>query len=73
MFTLRSPAAFNSSAYRASRTPLVVRAMSSMASICASIRMRLERPMRTSGSPPVMRTFLIPSSAAAVAIRWISS
>ena len=73
MFTRFTPAAFRSWAYRPSRTPFVVRSTSSTPGTAATIRHSSTQPLRTSGSPPVMRTFFTPSFAAASTISVISS
>ena len=62
--TRRRPAARSSPAKRGSRMPLLVRAMSAMPLVRASMPTKSAQPLRTSGSPPVMRTLLMPQVAA---------
>ena len=65
MFTRLRPAAFSSSAKRGSSTPFVVREMSVSSRIARNWATNPGRPFLTSGSPPVMRTLVMPSCAAA--------
>ena len=61
--TRRRPAAASARTLRASSAPLVVRAMSWMPPIPASIATSRSRSRRSSGSPPVSRSFRAPSPA----------
>ena len=62
--TRRRPARRSSSAKRGSSRPLVVSEMSSMPLVRLSMPTKSAQPLRTSGSPPVMRTLLMPQPAA---------
>ena len=73
IFTRSTPAAFSSAAISGSRSPLVVRVSSCKRGMRRSSRHRDRTPRLTSGSPPVRRIFLTPSSTAARAISPISS
>ena len=64
MLTRLRPAAASSSANFGSRTPLVVSEMSWMPLVRLSMPTKSAQPSRTSGSPPVMRTLVMPTSAA---------
>ena len=73
MFTRRIPASRSACAIAGSRVALVVRSVSAMPSTAAT-RRQMERMLGfTSGSPPVIRTFVIPSPAAARTAVTISS
>ena len=71
--TRRSPASFSGCTISASRWPLVVMAMSSDSP--SRVRSRdnsctnSSTPWRSSGSPPVMRTLVIPSEVKTRAMR----
>ena len=72
-----SPAAASGPASARSADPFVVRVRSisppSGRRIAASISIRCGRSRRTSGSPPVIRSFSTPSETNARAVRSISS
>ena len=73
MFSLRTPASLRGRASFGSSTPLVVMQTSRIPGT-AAVRSQMETMFFfTSGSPPVMRSLLIPSSAAVSTARTISS
>ena len=69
----RRPASASACARCASSMPFVVSAMSRMPSIFASESTSAGRSVRSSGSPPVMRSFSTPSRTKMRASRSISS
>src|SRR3990172_4516999 len=68
-----SPAALRARALRLRSEPLVVTVRSSSPSIVASMAMSCSTSVRTSGSPPVMRSFLTPWATKMRARRVVSS
>ncbi len=71
--TLLNPASASASAFRASSAPFVVSVRSSMPSMPAIISTRSSMSARSSGSPPVSRTFSTPRRVATPTTRAISS
>ena len=73
MLTRVSPASASAGAIFGRSVPLVVSAMASSPVIARRRPMWSMMPRRTSGSPPVSRILLMPSSTATAAKRSISS
>ena len=73
MFSRRTPASFRGFARGGSRVPLVVRQTSSIPSTAAARRQMDRIFFLTKGSPPVIRSLLIPREAAASTALIISS